>query len=1576
MSHVFITKDSPIYHLLQVKTKIEQKKKKSRYAMVKSNKNNTNNHGGARSNSGRRPMNQTWGNPADRASNQRGIESFFSSTTHTTAQRESSPATPVTRQTSQPPSQRQSSSSTIRQASQDHSTATQSSDTRPVFGPPPPPAPPTFGNLPNFDSDNTFIDSEVYHPGKKISNCDLLKQQRKDIMDPAKKYYEKAYNNIQNNGQCWDLPPTVLKKPQYKIQERWKDFFKLKIFNWIPEAMIHKDWKPRCPHCSKKLSKWGKACPPRLVFGQNENYWLNSPNKYFCQDCSNSQQHLPKAERKTVTFTATSDAIMSQIGDSNPEIIDLFPCHLSKKNAIDKQLLDLVIHNAVKGVGPYATAEMLISWHQLEWQKKENLWARHIIQQLIQPSALDPLPRNRSDIEKCPEYFSPGIGGCTPSGKYLVEIFCLVVKRMRRYYDSECIKRARSSLIIAIDASYKVPKWMMKWVRGGDRIYEALHSGTNEYNEIIMQRFSTSDNHLELGYVLQLLKDLGLNPHIAFTDDPGRDESLLLRTFPTLDNGSGENEILPEDLVEVTSTKQIHYVFKLQDVLDTLSRFRDDLDTAIKNTAQITVKVAFDAEWPMYITGDQNNRKMRKGDINILQLGSNVCDYTVIVELYNFIHTEQAMISIGQKLRAIFMLKVSCFTGCKQKNDYTLLSQQYPMFNLPQDILHLMDDVSIMAINRGLTTRGKERTSLQALCRGQKQYLRKPEQIRVGTVFASTRGMLNSEALKYCQLDVEAPLTLHSIYSGYPDLTKRLTSKTPSVGDKVDIMPASAKNMNPIAQGVIKQVEGLWATNGHKISKTQVLVEVHKVFNGKGILHYPHTNTKRKVCGCGRSSHSGSIKKKCDFYMYSQLGKPKFLVVELMSRLRATSDMIKYPACIYEGDSAAVVSEATSTVEVALQADEENQDESNTGAADEVVVEDDSDDECIDDDHIEDGIPREAMDIFFADDVVNLCDDDDDDITHGDVDATPQQIQHATDTNLNQMLQRLIEEADSLSGTQMSGFTFNEDVESNLQPDELPKRSYEKRVLADIFHLMDRAKLPMHHEYKALFFRSLRAAMFVMCKADVDDVKEVLQSKGESWDSKMAFDFGYITQRVRRIVPPPQVLYNRLKAVFDFFKDKVDSKKNTILFNKRNRERFESMLELVKKGYATDPTNLGMYVPKTDNYGRQMVDEDGLVLYRSLRGTSNLESLHQYLTTSFGHTIAGPYYCDSLLTVLRHMYNWRMSKKNRPGFPNLMHYNGLMIDQINRSYETIYGVSKYREWSTYNENLTTESPYGIVSVESPLTSSIKRTDEDDVAISKNPRLGYLCERQGTPYPCLPIRGVNERKLVYKKLKDMVASNESLTSETALERLTKDWNENEVSIQSKIYPKLPCHFARYIKKWRRNQDRRDAEISSGANRLSEVLEHIPENEPLRNFLPSALNDASLQDSNNPMETEPANSSPATDNAIVEPPNPGLNILSNVSETQQPMVQEETPQEPARKRRRKRCQGYNKIPCPEPDTCDGVRVKANCVLLTGGDKSKEVKRSCAQPSQRRCRVCGVLGCPGGRNQSRCTGGTNNT
>ena len=83
---------------------------------------------------------------------------------------------------------------------------------------------------------------------------------------------------------------------------------------------------------------------------------------------------------------------------------------------------------------------------------------------------------------------------------------------------------------------------MMKW--GTTRIYEALHLGTNEYNEIIMQHFSTSDNHNELGSNLESPSDLGLNPYLCFSDDPCRDESPLKTIFSNL---KGANDDIEEE---------------------------------------------------------------------------------------------------------------------------------------------------------------------------------------------------------------------------------------------------------------------------------------------------------------------------------------------------------------------------------------------------------------------------------------------------------------------------------------------------------------------------------------------------------------------------------------------------------------------------------------------------------------------------------------------------------------------------------------------------------------------------------------------------------------------------------------------------------------------------------------------------------------------------------------------------------------------------------------------------------------------------------------------------------------------
>lgn len=537
-------------------------------------------------------------------------------------------------------------------------------------------------------------------------------------------------------------------------------------------------------------------------------------------------------------------------------------------------------------------------------------------------------------------------------------------------------------------------------------------------------------------------------------------------------------------------------------------------------------------EWPVYETeGGQKS----SGNINILQLTSDVTTYTVILELYNFAANEQHLKSIGSKLKAIFSLNVACFTGCRQQGDYTRLRRQYPLFDLPKEAYKKMDDVGVMAVHRGVTSYGKDKTKLDVLCKGQGYYLRKPRNVRVGTCFASKGGSLSQEAQKYCHLDVEAPLILHDIYSKLPDLTSRLTRKKIALNSRVDIMPKGGSVMTPIAQGIVKQVEGWWIPgNNYKLRAGNVVIEVDKVFNPKGIIHYP-----LQTCSCKRNTH-GNISEDCDVYLYNQLGPPPFKVVELNSRLRSYNDEFRYPACVvyenYDGPRNLNNSMKTSANRIGIATEKQmidgegsNSDEEN----DDDISENDNDADASSSipeirlsSEEEDALASEIMDMLRT----GYADEDGTDSADDDT-PTASQAEMVTNEEMNEQIRKLIEDADKLSIDENEcinndSFEFDEFTEDDdVSIGNLPHIILQKCVLGDIFHFMDRAKLPMHHQYKALFFRALRGAMFIMHKGDVDKVKAVLHGKaGLTWEKKLAFDFKYITQRVRRRVPP-QLLY-------------------------------------------------------------------------------------------------------------------------------------------------------------------------------------------------------------------------------------------------------------------------------------------------------------------------------------------------------------------------------------------------------------------------------------------------------------------
>jgi hypothetical protein len=144
---------------------------------------------------------------------------------------------------------------------------------------------------------------------------------------------------------------------------------------------------------------------------------------------------------------------LEQLATGNPGVYELFPARLSKRAALDKELFAILVENAAKGIGPSATADTLVTYLAATWQAKELMWLGYLKRRRDNPQPNDNGTSARC-IEKCPSYFSDEISGKMPSGSYLGFVFCKVITELRKYLDSDCIKRLVGSLFLSIDASY------------------------------------------------------------------------------------------------------------------------------------------------------------------------------------------------------------------------------------------------------------------------------------------------------------------------------------------------------------------------------------------------------------------------------------------------------------------------------------------------------------------------------------------------------------------------------------------------------------------------------------------------------------------------------------------------------------------------------------------------------------------------------------------------------------------------------------------------------------------------------------------------------------------------------------------------------------------------------------------------------------------------------------------------------------------------------------------------------------------------------------------------------------------
>jgi hypothetical protein len=101
-------------------------------------------------------------------------------------------------------------------------------------------------------------------------------------------------------------------------------------------------------------------------------------------------------------------------------------------------------------------------------------------------------------------------------------------------------------------------------------------------------------------------------------------------------------------------------------------------------------------------------------------------------------------------------------------------------------------------------------------------------------------------------------------------------------------------------------------------------------------------------------------------------------------------------------------------------------------------------------------------------------------------------------------------------------------------------------------------------------------------------------------------------------------------------------------------------------------------------------------LFRSIRGTSDVESFHQLLEMRFQPWNAGPRFSNNVLAVIRHRFNIRRSEENRVGFPKIGHYEHYLLDRIQTNTAALFGKGVLRWWiPTLLYNVSPET-FGIV----------------------------------------------------------------------------------------------------------------------------------------------------------------------------------------------------------------------------------------------------------------------------------------
>lgn len=271
------------------------------------------------------------------------------------------------------------------------------------------------------------------------------------------------------------------------------------------------------------------------------------------------------------------------------------------------------------------------------------------------------------------------------------------------------------------------------------------------------------------------------------------------------------------------------------------------------------------------------------------------------------------------------------------------------------------------------------------------------------------------------------------------------------------------------------------------------------------------------------------------------------------------------------------------------------------------------------------------------------------------------------------------------------------------------------------------------HGLRVKFSRALRDAIFLPNATDKRQIESYLarQSPPITFAEKVQSNLSWIKKHCKHVVPPPEQLYPIVSGLFQDYGPLKDAQTGIPLFNAQAWQTVKKILELIQKGYISDPPGVALY------YCIGICNKTKLPIYHDWRGTNLTEGGVHWPRVCHSLPIGGVSvrHTSNRLTDFVFHHNMLVGIFNMTGKRYRDHFDLWVINELqellNNSYtrQLVPEAQSAIGWVNGNLYTQTTEVFGILPVPSDVQTSAGMTPFDPT----NPPQShlYLAKKQGT-----------------------------------------------------------------------------------------------------------------------------------------------------------------------------------------------------------------------------------------------------